>query len=158
MMRRLLIAALLIAFALATMGAESCDTTTSEPAKVSTSDSNPEAAGDEAAAPDPKADIQSTCDYVLGDFTTGPSGYRALGQAKIHNTGNIGVKVRLTARWEQLGTSPLRMKKTVRVRRGHTRTLRFTLSLTQDQVDLHQSADAECKVTGKIVDTFGKAA
>lgn len=107
--------------------------------------------------PDPDGSFTSRCSYVLGDFSEGPSGYRFLADADLENTGNVGIVVRTTAIWEQLGAEPVKLTKQTRLRIGQTRTVRFTHQASSDQLDLHQSADGDCEVRSRIVDTFGQA-
>jgi len=113
----------------------------------------------EPSAPkDPDGRYSTECDYVLGNFTYGPSGYRFLGGAKIHNTGNIGIVVNVEAHWDQLGQAPIRESKTVEIGYGKTKSVQFTYLATGNELDLHQSAgfDDACGVKVKIVDTFGE--
>lgn len=147
MKRHTLILALL-AFAVATMGQDGCETNGTETVPRDTTGSAPST----ESGGKPSAEIDTKCDYLLGDFTdNSPKGYQFVGQAKIRNTGTGDVRVRVSGRWEQLGSDPLRQKKTVTVREGRTRVVRLKLLGTGDQVSAHQSAEGECKVTAKIV-------
>jgi hypothetical protein len=107
--------------------------------------------------PNPDASYESNCAYVLGDFSESSSGFRFLATADVENTGNIGVVLRVTATWNQLGGAPVRMMKTVKIRRTASRSVPFARVASSDEIDRHQSADGKCKVKAKIVDTFGKA-
>lgn len=110
-----------------------------------------------AATPEPDAKYDSRCNYILGDFTESASGYRFVADAQIRNTGNIGIIARATAIWDQIGTDAVKATKTIRVPTGKTRKVQFTVVAAQSQIDLHQSAEAECRVRVSIVDTFGEA-
>jgi hypothetical protein len=94
---------------------------------------------------------------VLGDFSESARGYRFLATADLENTGNIGVVVRVTATWDQLGGAPVQMIKTVKVWPTAKRPVPFERVVSQDQLSRHQSAEGKCNVTAKVVDTFGKA-
>lgn len=140
----------LLLFALLTTGQDSCDTST--PDKITGNTGTTELEDTEEAPAKPSADVDPKCDYLLGDFASGTEkGYKFVGSAKITNTGGGDIKVRVTGRWEQLGSDPIREQKTVTVREGKSRTVRLKVLATQDQISAHQSADGECKVTGKIV-------
>ena len=94
---------------------------------------------------------------MLGDFTEfTPQGYRFIAGGTLRNTGNVGIVARVRAAWEQLGSAPLREEKMVRVARGKTKRVSFTVLASQDHIDLHQSAEGNCRVNVQIVDTFGK--
>jgi hypothetical protein len=130
---------------------------TSAPAEETT---EPEITAEEAPpapTPEPDGKFESQCDYVLGDFSESASGFRFIGQAKLENTGNIGIVLRVIAAWDLLGQPPFRIRKQARVPYGATKTVRFSKVVSQDQIDLHQSADSECRVNATIVDTFGEA-
>lgn len=112
----------------------------------------PEPADDER--PDGKYTFR--CNYILGDFTSNtPSGYRFVADATVTNTGNVGTISRVTAIWDQVGTEAVKSTKTIRVKAGGKRKVGFTLPVSQEQIDLHQSADGECTVRSRIIDTFG---
>lgn len=108
-------------------------------------------------APDPKADYSHTCDYLLGDFSESPTGYRFVADAKIENTGNIGVEAKVTAIWQQAGAPAIKSEKTVEIPAGGRKRVRFTEVATQDQIDLHQSLGYGklCRVKVTLLDTFG---
>jgi hypothetical protein len=106
--------------------------------------------------PNPDAHLEGQCDYVLGDFTEGASGFRFIAGADIENTGNIGAVVRVTVTWNQLGDAPIKMVKRVKVWPTASRSVQFKKVASQDQIDLHQSANGKCDVAATIVDTFGE--
>lgn len=160
-MRRLLAMLLALALAMATMGQESCDTGESETADTDTTEAT-EPTGDgeeeEPATPDPEADVESSCDYLLSfsdDYST--SAHKFVAGATITNTGNIGVVVRLKATWTLLGGEPVTAEKTARIKRGGEREIQISKPATDNQIDAHQSANGKCKAKGTIIDTFGRA-
>jgi hypothetical protein len=116
---------------------------------------------DPLPSPDPNAEFSSSCDYVLGDFTDfTATGFRFIAGADVVNTGNIGVEVKVTASWKQLGTNPITMVKTVRVPIDGTRSVQFTKRVGQNNIDLIQAVGFDtdnCSVDAKIVSTFGLA-
>ena len=109
--------------------------------------------------PDPDADYTSNCDYTLGDFSESASGYRFLADARIRNTGNIGIVLRVRAAWDQIAAPPIREEKTVRLRPGQGRQVNFVRVVSQNELDLHQSVEQfpKCRVKATIIDTFGEA-
>lgn len=107
-----------------------------------------------AVTPNPGARlVESQCDYLRGDVSG--NNHRFVARTAIKNTGNIGLVVRVTATWNQLGGAPVKMVKTVKVWPG-SRSIQFSTHATSDQIDAHQAADAKCAVKAKIVDTFGQ--
>lgn len=111
------------------------------------------------AVADPKAQFTTgNCDYVLGNFTSFTAkGYRFIAATDVTNIGNIGVVIRATAHWKQLGTGPVTMTKTTRIPVNGHRTISFTKPVGQDEIDLIQAEPygKNCSVGTKIVDTFG---
>lgn len=157
------IALALLGFALVTMGQEGCETATEDaPLEERQQDdggSSDGGGGDDAVRADPKGDYNLNCDYVLGDFNESgdpAKGFRFLGGGTVSNEGNIGIRVRVTFRWQQLGVSPVVERKTLRVPVGRVREVNVTVPATQDQIDLHQSADGKCSARATIVGRFGK--
>lgn len=158
---------LAVAGALAVLGAigSGCAATEDQPAdkttKVATSStaepdstSTPEPRHRET--PEPDGEYTTTCDYVLGDFNDlSENGFRFVAGGRLRNTGNVGIKIRFTATWEQLGQEPIRESKTIRLARGKSRRVSITVPATGDQIDLHQSADGDCRTHVTMVDTFG---
>lgn len=131
---------------------EGCDTSTEEPAKDARED-QPKKAG-----PDPDGTYDGTCDYLLGDFTEGPGGYKLIAGGTVENTGNIGIVAVVRAEWTMLGSSPITKTRRVRLRPGASREVQMNVPATQSQIDQHQSAQAKCKSDVEIVDTFGRVA
>lgn len=155
-MRRWLVRLALIAIAASVMGQQdSCSTKTDEPADIATDESRRDANGGPVPRPDGRFDI--TCDYLLGDFTEGTeAGYKFVAGGSVRNTGNIGIVVRVRVRWQQLGTNPILEERTIRLRPGRQKRLNITRLASQNEIDAHQSANADCAAAVKIVDTFGR--
>lgn len=108
-----------------------------------------------AADPDGESDLQ--CAYSLGELDIDNPNYTFIGGGAIRNTGNIGTEVRVRITWDQLGADPIRFTKTYRLKPAASRNVKATVPATQSQIDLHQSADGDCKATAKITGTFGSA-
>lgn len=114
-------------------------------------------------AASPEADYKLACAYELGDFGESgdpKKGYRFTAGGTINNTGNIGIRVRVTYKWQRLGQAPLIVKMTYRVRRNEERDVATTVPTSQDQISAHQDSPGhgECKPKVSIISTFGKAA
>jgi hypothetical protein len=122
--------------------------------------SSPESTPIQAPTPNPDASFSSSCDYVLGNFTSHTKkGYRFIGQAEIHNTGNISVVADVKARWVQVGSRPISKAKRVTIDWKRSATVNFTVPVGQDEISLHQAynGDTPCKITVNLVDTVGDA-
>lgn len=113
-----------------------------------------------AATPSPDGTYQGACDYDLGDNPAGGTG-AATGDIDTTNTGNIGIKIRLTITWPQEGYASLSQSKTVRLAPGHESDVMFHLPLSYDQLDRLQNWQADhdykdgCTYAGKITGVFG---
>ena len=106
--------------------------------------------------PDPKASFSGNCDYLLGNFESNdPKGYRFVFGGRVENTGNVGITGEVIGIFEQIGTKPVRVTKNVRVDAGKTRRVNATHLATQDEIDMHQSADSECRFKFNLLDTYG---
>jgi hypothetical protein len=107
----------------------------------------------------PKAEYTSTCDYVLGDFSSNTShGFRFIAGADITNTGNVGITIRLTASFKQLGSRPLVVTKEGQIPYNGKRSIEITKPVSQNELDLIQAAQGGgdiCTAKAKIVGTFG---
>lgn len=127
--------------------------TTPTPTTTPTTDPPPE--------PDPDARYSSSCDYVLGNFTSNtPRGYRFVAGANVRNTGNIGIVAEFQAKWFRLGTSAIVKTKEFRLDTGTSKRINVTVPTSQDNIDLHQSLgfnDKTCDVKVTLIDTYGKA-
>jgi hypothetical protein len=114
-------------------------------------------AGDAGASaviePDPDGEYDVDCDYLLGSGDN----YRFVAGGDLENTGNIGIVVQVVVTWDRLGSPPARVEKRYRVRTNATREVQVSVPATLDDIDAHQSADADCDVRVRIVDTFGNA-
>lgn len=104
---------------------------------------------------DPKATFTRTCTYLLG---SGIGDYRLIGTSKVVNTGNIGVRVKITFLWNQVGAAPIKKVKEVDVPFGGRKTVRADIPATQEQIDRLQSMpyDDQCKVRAQRLGTFGE--
>jgi hypothetical protein len=107
-----------------------------------------EATGTVAESPDGEYDLN--CDYVLE-----PS-YRFIGGGTIENTGNIGIRVRVTYKWRLLGQGSHIEQRTYRLKPGQSREVDVSVPATGEQISAHQSADSDCKTSVKMLDTFGQ--
>jgi hypothetical protein len=87
--------------------------------------------------------------------------YTVSAEVVVKNTGNIGIKTRVTARWPQFGHDPLSTSKTVTVGYHKSVTVRFARHATQVQIDRLQSYQLKhsdndgCSYKGKILETSG---
>lgn len=112
-------------------------------------------------SPDAKAKLTGTCDYDLGTSAMGTD-YTISAEVEVKNTGNIGIKAQVTARWPQFGHAPISASKTVTVGYKKTVTVRFARHATQVQIDrlqsfqLRHSDDDGCSYKGKIIETSGQ--
>lgn len=131
------------------------DLKTSPDATATPSSSAP-ASSATAVTPDPHASASLTCDYLLSPGISAPNHF--VGGGDLRNSGNIGVIVKVTARWQRLGQAPARIAKSYRVRRGQTRTVNFSVPATIEDISAHQSANAKCSTHATVAGTFGKAA
>lgn len=113
-----------------------------------------------AKTANPKGKLNGSCSYLLGNFTPTAAGFRFVSSATVHNTGNIGIVVQFETTWRRAGTSAIRMDKTVRVPRGHTKFVTMVRVVTQNDIDEIQAVAqaAQCGWKGTIIGTFGKAA
>jgi hypothetical protein len=113
-------------------------------------------------SPDPEAKYTDNCDLLLNDnFYSSVTGW-LVGDAEIHNTGNVGVVVRVRATWKQAGSAPITKVKTTRVGYRHRRAVHFKLPVDQNTVEAYQSApgyfgNGACGVKAVIVNSYGPA-
>jgi len=119
-------------------------TTQSEPTEVVAEDPPPD------LEPNPDAEYDLTCDYLLGD-----PDYSFVAGGDVTNTGNIGVVAEVKVSWTLLGSDPVTTTKSIRLKPGKTKDVQISLPASMDQIDAHQSADGDCDVTAAMVDTFG---
>ncbi|SRR5258708_3807668 len=114
-----------------------------------------------SAAPpvtNPKGKYNGSCNYNLGN---NGSTYTATGDIQMHNTGNVGIVVRMKITWPQQGYAPLAMTRTVKLATGQSRDVQFHRPLSYTQISNlqawqngHNYADG-CTYHAKITDTFG---
>lgn len=108
---------------------------------------------------EPDGTYTTSCDYLLGNFTATQRGYRAIAAAKIRNTGNVGIVLDVTARWDITGRPSLRVTKTVHVPYDGFKKVDFSEVLTSDELDAMQEAalsfDNWCGVKATITDSYG---
>lgn len=158
------VAAGAVVFALIAMGAEDCaDTGENKPLNNGSSeqpqDQPTEQAEEEPVAeePSPDGEYDLGCAYELGDFGESgdpAKGYRFTAGGSLKNTGNTNIRVRVTYQWKRLGTSPKKLQKVYKVREGQERDVNVTVIASDNDIDAHQNADAECKATATILGTF----
>lgn len=110
--------------------------------------------------PKPNVRYTKSCDYELGNFEEdGSHGFRFIAQARLHNKGNVGTTVKVTASWVQVGQSPIKRTKTVHVKTGQSKSVNFLVPVGQDQIDNIQADtdyNSECHVKATMTGTFGK--
>jgi hypothetical protein len=161
---------LLALVALLLLTAESCSTETDEGQDVQQEDEASEGDEDstESAPAEPEAnpdgDFDSTCDLALNsDFdeilSGGPVGW-LVADAELHNTGNVGIVVRVTATFKQAGSRPTRLVKKARIPYGKRRNIHFKKPVSQEEADAFQGAPGyfdgnACSVQAKITSSFG---
>lgn len=111
-------------------------------------------------APSPNGTFTGSCDYTLPVDIDGD--YKLIGDIEARNTGNIGIKVKVTIKWLQMGYDPVTESKTVKVKPGGSKTVKFNKTVSGTVIDRVQSYqlnhmdERSCKYKGVMVDTFGK--
>lgn len=109
--------------------------------------------------PDPSAKYSSSCDYLLGDFTSNTkTGYRFVAGARVKNDGNIGIVLEMRSKWFRLGAKPITDVKEFKLNIGQARRVDVSVPVGQDDIDMHQALgfdEKTCTVRVGIVDTFG---
>ncbi len=130
--------------------------TAGHPAATSTTTAAPVTAAPPVT--DPKGSFNGSCNYNLGN---NGSTYTATGDIQMHNTGNVGIVVRMKITWPQQGYAPLAMTRTVKLATGQHRDVQFHRPLSYTQISNLQSwqsghsyADG-CTYHAKITDTYG---
>lgn len=137
-------------------------TTATNTGKAKTAPVNPPAETEPAPVredPNPDGTFKSNCDLDLPSDLSGDYGLFAT--TKLKNTGNVGIKVRVAAVFDQATSDDLKVHRTVRIRVHHSRTVKIRIPITQDQADQFQSSpdyfdNKACRVHTTIVDSFGK--
>lgn len=114
-------------------------------------------------APNPDAKYTHSCDLLLNsNYQSSVTGW-LVGDASIHNTGNIGVVVRISATWQRAGEGPLRASKKLRLPYASRRAAHFKLPVDQNTVSSvqsstgYQNATQWCGVKATLLSTFGAA-
>lgn len=114
-------------------------------------------------AKQPDAKYNESCDMDLNsDYLGSPTAW-LVGDAELHNTGNVGVVVRVKATWKQAGSGPITATKKMRLAYKKRHAVHFKLPIGQNQVDAVQSAPGYlgsghwCGVKATLVSTFGAA-
>lgn len=150
-MKRPATTATLLILAILAMGADSCDTTTSEKATTGSEQGQP--AADTKAKPEVEHDLN--CDYLLkfSDDLQGEDHHKFVGGGTLTNTGNVTARVQVTFKWSLLGEPALVVRKTYKVRKGHRRDVNVSVPATGEQIDAHQSGNSKCSAKAKIVGT-----
>jgi hypothetical protein len=87
-----------------------------------------------SATASPGGTFSGSCDYTLGDDPAGGTA-KAVGEVDEKNTGNVGLKLRVTISWPQEGFAPLTETKHIRLPFGGSKAVRFHIPLTFDQLD-----------------------
>ena len=136
-----------------------------QPASPAAATSSPPAAP-APPTPNPQGTYQGSCNYTIA---SSPSQQDTLtGEVDVTNTGNIGTVVRVRISWPQEGYAPIARHRTVRVRPGATKAVRFhvpvgnswdgsnVISNLQAWQTGHGLRDG-CRYRGGIVNTFGQA-
>ncbi|HZG49488.1 MAG TPA: hypothetical protein VEY90_08210 [Thermoleophilaceae bacterium] len=109
------------------------------------------------AAPNPDGRYNFNCDYLLGDFTEGTEqGFKFVAGGTVENTGNIGIVIRVRARWQQLGSDRILEERRVRLKVGRRKRVNISRLASSGEIDAHQFAEGDCSVGAKIVKTFGR--
>jgi hypothetical protein len=143
------------------VGKSTASDATGSASKAKTSPVNPP---EENTAPErenrnPDGTFRSNCDLDLPSDIDGDYGLFAT--TKLKNTGNVGIKVRVVAVFDQATSDDLKIRKSVRIPVHHSRTVKMRIPITQDQADQFQSSpdyfnDKACRVHTTIVDSFGQ--
>lgn len=130
---------------------------TSEPAEEATPEPTPRV----RETTDADGKFTSSCEEMLPDDIMSDA-YRFVASAKMRNTGNVGIVVKVKARFDQVASANVTDEKTVNIPVGKSRTAKFSIPATSGQVDEYQASpdyfgDGDsCKVHVTITDTFGR--
>lgn len=160
--KSLTVLAVLLAGAACAVPAESADDKDArDKTESSTSDGivNPAPEEEPAPEPNPDANYTSSCDYLLGDFTDySANGYTFVADARIKNTGNIGIKYEARAAWFQAGGGKVHREKTGKLQPGKVVRVGFNVPVSSNEIDRIQALDGgqNCKIVVAMVDTFGQ--
>jgi hypothetical protein len=86
-------------------------------------------------APEVDGRFTSSCDICLPSGLSG--GYAFIGAAKMEN---VGIVVRVRARWDQVSSANITDEKHARIPVGERRTAKLRVVATPDQISEHQSS------------------
>lgn len=108
--------------------------------------------------PSPDGEHTDSCDYLLG-LSGNNTNYSFVGQSELHNTGNIGLKIKVVGVWKQVGAKNVTATKTVLVAAGRSKTVNFSLHASPSQIDRIQAyaGDTDCVISVAIESTYGSA-
>jgi maltose-binding protein MalE len=162
--------AIVVTFALLAVFASACASTagTTHQAKTSaaaqtSSTTTAAASTTSVAVPDPQGRVGGSCDLLLNsDFGSNVSGW-LVATVQVHNTGNIGIKTRAKAVWQQAGSAPIVKVKPLRVKVGRQKAAHFKIPIDENGVSAFQAAPGylsgktPCSFTATIMSTFGTA-
>ena len=148
----------IVAATLATVALAGCastqSSTTARPAAA-----KPTQQTDVRPTANPQGSFIDNCDLELSSSVDGPDAFIA--GADMTNTGNVGIVVKTRVRWNQVSAPDVLASKTYRIPVGATRTAKFSVPATGDQIDQmqaspsYQNGGGGCKVKVNIVDTYG---
>lgn len=123
---------------------------------LDTSTSVPPSASPVPPVANPKGKYWSDCNLLLSDTLNGSD--HLVADATIHNTGNVGIINRATARWNIAGSAPLtKTVKGVRVRVGGSKMVHFRVPVSTETALAYEDANFHCGVKVTITGTFGPA-
>lgn len=122
----------------------------------------PTPAPDPVPTANPDGKYSLNCDLNLSSDIYASDHLVAGGTVK--NTGNVGIKVRVVAKFFFLTAEPTRLTKDVNLSVGEKERVSFKVPITTDQVDDYQSSpgysspgagDRDCLARATIIDQFG---
>lgn len=158
---RLLLAGPLLGLVLLAGCATAADTQDAAQADEQTPNATPTLDGDPPdPTPEPDGDFTGSCDYTLPSDIDGD--YELIGDVEVANTGNVGIQVKVTIKWLQMGHDPVTASEKIMVPYGQTETVRFAETVSSTVIDRVQSYqlnadfdDSYCKYEGEILQTYG---
>jgi hypothetical protein len=133
---------------------------TSAKTSSSSSSSGGSSGSDQHATPNPAVRYDRSCDYELGPI--GSAGFdhaSFVAQVRLHNKGNVGAVVLVSAHWIQVGSADIKKSKTVHVAYEGSRVVNFKVHASQDMIDKIQSYEGatDCGIKATITDSYGSA-
>src|SRR6516162_3726372 len=115
-----------------------------------------------APVPSPKGYITGNCDVSLSGNFNGSGNYLTASVTS-HNTGNVGIKTRITVFWPLQGFSPVKRAKVVKTGFGQSQEIQFRAPVNDQQISAFQneqlasSSGNPCHNRGVIAGTYGQA-